>query len=123
MDMVAEVFVPMLAGPGVTEATHDWFARFADSFRATDPLVFRIGLGAIAGLDHLPRLSMLDVPTPVIHGEADLMVPFADGEAIAAAVPGARLAPLPGVGHMSNLEAPDAFHAALVPFLEATASG
>jgi pimeloyl-ACP methyl ester carboxylesterase len=113
-----QMFMPLMAGPGVTEATHGWFAGFAESFRTTDPLAFAVGLGAIAGLDHLGPLGALDLPVLVVHGSEDHMVPLEHGRAIAAAVPGAELAVLEGVGHLANLEAPDRFDGALVPFVE-----
>ncbi len=39
------------------------------------------------------------VPTLVIHGTADPLFPLPHGEALARAIPGADLLPLPGVGH------------------------
>ena len=49
----------------------------------------------------LPRapLSSISVPTLVMHGSADPMFPFPHGEALAEAIPGARLVPLDGAGH------------------------
>ena len=44
-------------------------------------------------------LSTIEVPTLVIHGTADPMFPIEHGEALAAAIPGARLLPLDGAGH------------------------
>jgi pimeloyl-ACP methyl ester carboxylesterase len=43
----------------------------------------------------------LRVPTLVIHGTSDQLFPFPHGEALAKAVPGAKLLPLPGVGHQT----------------------
>ena len=45
------------------------------------------------------RLKQLDVPTLVIHGDKDPLVPLAAGEHTAATIPGARLEILPGMGH------------------------
>ena len=45
------------------------------------------------------RLGALRVPTLVIHGEADRLVPVENGRRTAAAVPGARLLIVPGMGH------------------------
>lgn len=45
------------------------------------------------------RLDQLGAPTLVAHGTTDPMFPIAHGEALAAEIPGARLLPLPGVGH------------------------
>lgn len=44
-------------------------------------------------------LKSLPVPTLVIHGDRDPLVPLGCGEATAAAIPGARLLVLPGMGH------------------------
>jgi pimeloyl-ACP methyl ester carboxylesterase len=44
-------------------------------------------------------LSSISVPTLVIHGSADPMFPLAHGEALAEAIPGAKLLPLDGSGH------------------------
>jgi pimeloyl-ACP methyl ester carboxylesterase len=44
-------------------------------------------------------LSAIAVPTVVIHGTADPMFPIEHGEALAAAIPGARLLRLDGAGH------------------------
>ena len=45
------------------------------------------------------------------------LTPPADSEAIAAAIPGAKLATIEQSGHMSNLENPDAFNAAVLELL------
>jgi pimeloyl-ACP methyl ester carboxylesterase len=45
------------------------------------------------------RLGEVTVPTLVIHGTEDPILPFAHGEALAAEIPGARLEVMDGVGH------------------------
>ncbi len=45
------------------------------------------------------KLRELQVPTLVIHGEADPLVPISGGRATARAIPGARLIAIPGMGH------------------------
>ena len=49
--------------------------------------------------DRTEALGKLDVPTLVIHGSADPLVPLAAGQATADAIPGARLEVLEGMGH------------------------
>ena len=44
-------------------------------------------------------LRQLDVPTVVIHGESDPLVPLRAGLATARAIPGAELITIPGMGH------------------------
>ena len=45
------------------------------------------------------RLARLDVPTLIIHGTEDPVVPYSNGEALVREIPGARLVTLEGVGH------------------------
>jgi len=63
--------------------------------------------------DSLAVLAGLDVPALVLVGDEDLITPVAEAEAMAAALPDAELTVLPGVGHLSAMEAPDAFNAAV----------
>jgi pimeloyl-ACP methyl ester carboxylesterase len=45
------------------------------------------------------RLAEVSVPTLVIHGTEDPILPFPHGQALAAEIPGARLEAMDGVGH------------------------
>jgi len=73
---------------------------------------------AMAGrTDTTASLGRLRVPTLVVVGAEDALTPPADARALAAAIPGARLVEIAGAGHLPNLEQPDAFRAALLPFL------
>jgi pimeloyl-ACP methyl ester carboxylesterase len=53
----------------------------------------------LASGDRTARLRSLAVPTTVIHGRDDPLVPFRGGRATAAAIPNARLIAVPGMGH------------------------
>jgi 3-oxoadipate enol-lactonase len=61
----------------------------------------------------------VSVPTLVIVGEEDTVSPSDIVEDMARRIPDARLAVLPGAGHLSNVEAPDAFNRELKAFLDA----
>ena len=78
-------------------------------------------VGALGGLrdrvDSRATLPTITVPTLVIAGDADVITPPADARALAAAIPGARLAVILRAGHLSPLENPRAFNAAVRPFL------
>jgi pimeloyl-ACP methyl ester carboxylesterase len=52
-----------------------------------------------ASSSRVQALSRLNVPTLVVHGDADRLVPLESGRATAAAVPGARLEIVEGMGH------------------------
>jgi pimeloyl-ACP methyl ester carboxylesterase len=56
-------------------------------------------LGVIASPDRTAALANVQVPTLVIHGEADPLITISGGEATASAVPGAKLVKVPGMGH------------------------
>ncbi len=79
-------------------------------------------VAALAGMrqrpDRTELLATISVPTLVVVGEADRLTPPAEAEAMAAAIPGATLAVIPGAGHMSPLERPGEVNAALREFLE-----
>ena len=71
--------------------------------------------------DSRPLLPGIAVPTLVVVGEHDALTPVSDARAMHEAIPGSRLEVIPGAGHMSNMEAPEAFNAALVGFLASLA--
>jgi pimeloyl-ACP methyl ester carboxylesterase len=62
-------------------------------------------------------LPHLDIPTLLVYGERDVRAPLTVAEALQAAIPASRLVVLPDAGHVSNVEAPDEFNAALRDFL------
>lgn len=78
--------------------------------------------GAIGALktrpDRSAALAAMHVPALVICGDEDALMPKADSEAMAATIPGAKLVVMPRTGHLSNLERPLEFNAALQDFLE-----
>jgi pimeloyl-ACP methyl ester carboxylesterase len=53
----------------------------------------------VASPDRTAALRQVRIPTVVIHGDADPLVTLSGGQATAAAVPGARLLVIPGMGH------------------------
>lgn len=72
---------------------------------------------AIARIDVTDRLDGIKAPTLVIVGRDDVGTPPAMAEAIAAAIPGARLAVIPEASHLSNIEQADVFNRLLLDFL------
>ena len=64
-----------------------------------------------------PGLGNVAVPTLVLVGEHDALTPLTMAEAIGARVYGSEVVTIPGAGHLSNLENPEAFNAAVLAFL------
>lgn len=68
--------------------------------RAFDPDGVSRQLAAVqAHGDRRPGLHTLDAPTLVIHGQDDPLLPIDGGRDTAAAIPGARLLEIQGMGH------------------------
>ncbi len=67
--------------------------------------------------DSVPQLGTITCPALVIVGEEDTLTPARESVALAEGIPAASMAVIPGAGHLSNLERPDAFNAALWWFL------
>jgi triacylglycerol lipase len=64
------------------------------------------------------KLGGVTVPTLVIWGEHDTLVSLDDGRDYAAKIPGARIVVIPESAHAPCIEKPEAFLAALLPFLD-----
>jgi 3-oxoadipate enol-lactonase len=115
---------------GIVEPTiQTWFTEAA---RARDPALIDqvramirgtslegyLGCGdALRRLDYKRRLAEIGTPTLMIVGDADGPHPQ-EMKAMAAMIPGARLVEIGPAGHLSNLEQPEAFNAALIGFLD-----
>ncbi len=72
--------------------------------RAVDRAYYPLGVArqlvAILGAgSRLERLKLVRVPTLVVHGTDDVLVPIENGRRVAAAVPGARFLEVQGMGH------------------------
>ncbi len=81
------------------------FAEMGGALPAPQPVVLQ-QMRACAEHDTHERLGQIDLPTLVIHGDVDRLLGYDNGKAIAALIPGARLATLEGVGHMFWWEQP-----------------
>ncbi|MDD5628529.1 MAG: alpha/beta fold hydrolase [Elusimicrobia bacterium] len=68
--------------------------------------------------DTTPALPRIRVPALVLAGEHDSLTPPLEGQAMAAAIPGARFCLIPGAGHLSSVEAPARFNRLLADFLD-----
>jgi pimeloyl-ACP methyl ester carboxylesterase len=67
-------------------------------------------------------LARFGGPVLLVVGADDVLTPPAKARAMAELVPGAELVEIPGAGHLANVEAPDAFNAALARFIDRVSS-
>jgi pimeloyl-ACP methyl ester carboxylesterase len=82
-------------------------------------------IGAIQMLrdrpDAGPVLDTIAVPTLILVGRDDALTPLARSERLAQRIKGSRLVVIEKAGHLSNLEQPAAFNAAVREFLQGLA--
>lgn len=75
-------------------------------------------LQAAFAFDAAARVGEINVPTLVITGDADLIVPHENSLNLAAAIPGATLQVIRGGSHAFFIERADEFNRAVVEFVE-----
>jgi pimeloyl-ACP methyl ester carboxylesterase len=108
-DQVFRAMWELNLSPGFRAAElgrYEAFAAMASALPARRRTV-ELQLQAIVAHDTQARLPKLELPTLVIHGTADRVLPAVNGELIAAVIPGAELELLEEVGHMYWWEQPE----------------
>jgi 3-oxoadipate enol-lactonase len=75
-------------------------------------------LQGILAWEAYSRLPDIAVPTLVIHGESDRLVPPGNGRLIAERIPGAKLVMIPHAGHIFLTDQTQAAHHAILEFLD-----
>ena len=115
-DRLTEILASAYSDPAfVTPEVAD---GYLDQIRTEDWDLALMAVIRDQGRNALPaQLGTVTVPTLVVWGAVDPWIALARGEALAAAIPGARLVAIPGAGHLPFEEDPAAFEAALLPFL------
>jgi pimeloyl-ACP methyl ester carboxylesterase len=115
---VVEAMLPKLLSDG-TRADRP---AVADAVKAIGSRQTAAGVAAgVAALrdrpDATPGLDQVAVPTLVLVGEHDAVTPPTLAAAMSGRVYGSDLVTVPNAGHLSNLENPEAFNAAVARFL------
>ena len=83
---------------------------------------YRAMMLALIGFDQRSTLGSISVPTLLLSGSKDNNAPAPMMAKTASYIPGAQYVELAGVGHLANLERPDAFDKALGDFLDSVAT-
>ncbi len=114
--------LPHLLG-ATTKAQRADVVTFVRSLvEAVDPAAAAWAQRAMAArTDTIDVLCSLTLPVAVIVGDEDTLTPPADARAMAAAAPHSALTVIPGAGHLSAVESPVAFAAAIRSFVETLA--
>lgn len=114
----AYLFAPVVARVlGGRKLPQEARAEFIRESRRVTPMELGRRLRDILATDLLPYLEKLEVPTLIIHGGRDLIVPLASAEDVAARIPKARLEVIPGAAHLPYMSHPDEFNHLVHDFL------
>ncbi len=89
----------------------------------TRPAGMKAMISAFAEADLRDVLPLIEVPTLLLYGDADQRAPLNVAEDLHAKIPTSKLVTMPGVGHDSNLEAPETFNTEVRNFLLSSDSG
>ncbi len=76
-------------------------------------------LEASVAQDRAAPLEQIRVPTLIVTGDEDPVLPLALSEGMARRIKGAELAVMEGIGHFPNLEDPEQFNEIVLRFLQA----
>ena len=117
MSAVADTVMGRFFSPRVLASGSPRVAAARRTLLATDPVGYAGCCGAVRDHDQRAAIGSIRVPTLVVSGDLDVSMPWPEhGEVLARAIPGAFVVRLPAA-HISNLEKPRSFSAALTDFL------
>jgi 3-oxoadipate enol-lactonase len=111
---VAEPVLRSIMAPGVADGA---VAAAAASMARISADGLRAAVEFLPTHDVRERLGEIAAPALVLVGDQDEETPLAYAVALADGIPGATLQIIPGAGHVSNLEAPEAVNDALLAHL------
>jgi pimeloyl-ACP methyl ester carboxylesterase len=115
---IAEVWVPRLMGPTTFQSKPEVVDAIRSIIEQTPSSSIDDALETLKTRpDSLALLPFLTVPTLILVGEDDVLTPVAMAETMRQRMPRASLVVIPRAGHLSNIEQPEAFNAALERFL------
>ncbi|OAN80866.1 3-oxoadipate enol-lactonase [Jannaschia sp. EhC01] len=98
-------------------ANPDRVAQIRAMVLANDPQGYIACCHALKGLDCLRRLPEAKVPILFVGGDQDMGAAPAVMQAMADATPGGVYTQIPNAAHVANINAPEAFNAAIAEFL------
>lgn len=81
------------------------------------PYAYMLQLQACLAHDTYNEIDQIEVPVLVIHGDADKLVPYENGETLAEKIPNAEFLTINGAGHIYISEANDLVNNRVLEFL------
>jgi pimeloyl-ACP methyl ester carboxylesterase len=110
----APLWVPEMFTPA---ASNDLLAEMSTVFSGFHPHGFRLMAKSCADTDTTDLLPAIEAPTLLLWGDGDRRSPVTIAQQLHGMIPGAELTVIPEAGHVSNMERPEAFNAAVRRFL------
>ena len=118
-EAVTESLLPKLLSPVTMEVVPELVSDLHEIMRGVPATSMIADLkGMIARPDSRPLLPEIRIPALVLAGADDQIIPAAEAELMAAAIPQASSVTLPRAGHLLNLEQPSLFNNAVSQFIE-----
>lgn len=115
---IAEAMLPKMMSPKTYESNPELVAGVFDMMKTTS--VSGI-VGDLLGMKERPDsttyLSEIHKPTLLLYGADDQIIPQAEMESMANAIPSSQLIVIPNAGHLLNMEQPDEFNQAVRTFM------
>jgi 3-oxoadipate enol-lactonase len=115
---IAPSVADVLVAKSATAAAREQILSSIGNLR---PEPYKQALHAIITTDFRAVLRRIQVPTFVLVGDEDIVTPPEASVFLANNISGATLVTIPGAGHLTNIEKPEAFNTALENFLMAYA--
>ena len=116
---LVENLLPNLISDNTKASAPELVGELEERFRECSPASAMAAMrGMAVRKDHNYLLGDISVPTLLMFGEADKITNLERAKEMSRAIPNSRLVEIPGAGHYSNLENPEAFNSAMVEFLE-----
>ena len=116
---LVEAMIPRLFAPATAKDRPAVVESLRRVMMGNDPrAIAAAALGMAERPDATVWLPEIDCPTLVIVGKLDAISPPAEMRAVVAAIPAAQYVEIAGAGHMTNIEKPEEFNAAVERFLE-----
>ena len=128
---IADRLSPLDAGQTMADIAEDSFERITGPAGITSPYralgistlaqtpvaTYRAAVTCITTFDERENLTRTTTPVLCLVGELDTSAPARMMERMASKIPGAHFTSLPGIGHLPNIEAPNAFNTTVLEFL------
>jgi pimeloyl-ACP methyl ester carboxylesterase len=84
----------------------------------TGPTTFKAQIGSWMRYNSYRKLKEMNIPTLIMHGKQDILVPPSNGDLLATKIPNAEIVHFDSNAHLIHTEEPDKFNEVLLKFLK-----